>query len=97
MNRYKKDIIKIVEIELRKLEERVIKLGYSIEISKKTKEFVCDKGFDKKYGARPLSRAIQKYIEDLIAEEIVNNKLNEGDSIFIDVNKNSNSLILTKK
>jgi ATP-dependent Clp protease ATP-binding subunit ClpC len=93
----KKDIIKIVEIELRRLEERVIKLGYSIEISKKTKEFVCDKGFDKKYGARPLSRAIQKYIEDLIAEEIVNNKLNEGDSIFIDVNKNSDSLILTKK
>ena len=93
----RKDIIKIVEIELRKLEERVIKLGYSIEISKKTKEFVCDKGFDKKYGARPLSRAIQKYIEDLIAEEIVNNKLNEGDSIFIDVNKNSDSLILTKK
>jgi ATP-dependent Clp protease ATP-binding subunit ClpC len=93
----KKDIIKIVEIELRRLEERVIKLGYSIEISKKTKEFVCDKGFDKKYGARPLSRAIQKYIEDLIAEEIVNNKLNEGDSIFIDVNKKSDSLILTKK
>ena len=93
----KKDIIKIVEIELRKLKERVIKLGYSIEISKKTKEFICEKGFDKKYGARPLSRAIQKYIEDLIAEEIVNNKINEGDSIFIDANKNSESLILTKK
>ena len=93
----KKDIIKIVDIELNKLEERVNKLGYSIEISKKSKEFVCDKGFDKKYGARPLSRAIQKYIEDLIAEEIVNNKINEGDSIYIDVNKNSDFLTLVKK
>jgi ATP-dependent Clp protease ATP-binding subunit ClpC len=93
----KKDIIKIVDIELNKLEERVNKLGYSIEISRKSKEFVCEKGFDKKYGARPLSRAIQKYIEDLIAEEIVNNKINEGDSIYIDVNKNSDSLTLVKK
>ena len=80
----KKDIMKIVDIELKKLVQRVDKLGYSIELTKKAKSFLGDQGFDQKYGARPLSRAIQRHLEDAIAEEIVSDKLQEGDKIVID-------------
>ena len=80
----KKDIMKIVDIELKKLVQRVDKLGYSIELTKKAKTFLGDQGFDQKYGARPLSRAIQRHLEDAIAEEIVSDQLNEGDKILID-------------
>ena len=67
-----------------KLIKRIVKIGYQIEISKKAKKFLGDKGYDKKYGARPLSRAIQRYVEDLIAEEIVSNKIKEGDHLKLD-------------
>ena len=80
----KKDIMKIVDIELKKLVQRVDKLGYSIELTKKAKTFLGDQGFDQKYGARLLSRAIQRHLEDAIAEEIVSDQLNEGDKILID-------------
>jgi ATP-dependent Clp protease ATP-binding subunit ClpC len=55
-----------------------------MNLTDKAKDYIADKGFDKAYGARPLKRAIQKYIEDALAEEIVNSKLEEGDSIFMD-------------
>ena len=64
-------MMKIIDIELEKAVKRINKLGFNIKISKKAKEFLVDKGYDKKYGARPLNRAIQKYLEDLIAHEIV--------------------------
>ncbi len=80
----KKDIEKIVDIELDKLYNRVEKLGYKISLTKQAKIFLNDKGFDKKYGARPLNRAIQRYIEDLLAENVVNNKIDEGSNIIID-------------
>ena len=76
--------MKIVDIELEKLSKRITKLGYTVKLSKKAKGFLGDKGFDKKYGARPLSRAIQRYLEDLIAEEIVSNRIQEGDRLKID-------------
>ena len=78
------DIEKIVDIELLKLTQRVEKLGYHISLTKAAKIFLSDKGFDKKYGARPLNRAIQKYIEDLMAENIVNNRIEEGSNVSID-------------
>jgi len=59
-------------------------LGYSITLSDKAKDFIAEKGFDKEFGARPLNRAIQKYIEDALAEEIISNKLQEGDTILMD-------------
>jgi len=90
----KKDIRKIVDIELVHLIDRIDQLGYKIEISKAAKDFIADKGYDSKYGARPLNRAIQKYLEDLIAEHIVNNSIKEGDSIFIDKNKDQDMLLL---
>ena len=91
----KKNIAKIVEIELEKLFNRVTNLGYNLELTKAAKAFICDKGFDKKYGARPLNRAIQKYIEDLLAEQVVSNKIKEGDDIFLDYVKDAEELYIT--
>jgi len=82
-------IHEIIDIELHKLYARLEELGYKIEISEKAKDFIADKGFDEKYGARPLKRAIQKYVEDPLAEEIINSKLEEGDSIKIDLKKDA--------
>ena len=90
----KEDIIKIVDIELSKLVKRLEKINYSLRLSKKAKNFLSDKGFDKKYGARPLSRAIQKHVEDSIAEEIVTNRLNEGGEIKFDWDGKSEKLSL---
>ena len=78
------DIHSIIDIELDKLLHRISDLGYTLNLSDKAKDYIADKGFDKKYGARPLKRAIQKYIEDALAEEIVNSKLTEGDTITMD-------------
>ena len=86
------EIHKIIEIELDKLYERIIELGYKIKLTKKAKEFLAEKGFDKDYGARPLKRAIQKYLEDLIAEEILKSKISEGDQIRIDYKKGAEHL-----
>ncbi|MDA9017983.1 ATP-dependent Clp protease ATP-binding subunit, partial [bacterium] len=92
-------IHEIIDIELTKLYNRIDGLGYTLKLSETAKDYIADKGFDKKYGARPLKRAIQKYIEDSLAEEIINSKLKEGDSISIDLNKKTNELIIkiTKK
>ena len=79
----KNDIYQIVEIELKALISRIEKLGYKVSLTTDAKSFICDKGFDKKNGARPLKRAIQKYIEDLLAEEIVNSNIKEGDNLEI--------------
>ena len=80
----KKDISKIVDIELIKLTTRIQKLGYSVNLTSSAKDFIVEKGYDDKFGARPLKRALQKYVEDLIAEQIVNNVISEGDSLKID-------------
>ena len=88
------EIHKIIDIELEKLYERITELGYKIKLTKKAKDFLAEKGFDKDYGARPLKRAIQKYLEDLIAEEILKSKINEGDIIQVDHKKGSEKLLL---
>ena len=88
----REDIHKIIDIELDKLFNRIDDLGYHLTLSEKAKDFIADKGFDKDYGARPLKRAIQKYIEDTLAEEIINSKLNEGDTILMDVDEKTNEL-----
>ena len=78
----REDIHKIIDIELEKLFDRIHGLGYNLKLSDKAKDFIAEKGFDKQYGARPLNRAIQKYIEDALAEEIISSKLKEGDKII---------------
>ena len=90
----KEDIDKIIDIELEKLLLRIQNLGYKLTISKTAKNYIAEKGFDKQYGARPLKRAIQKYVEDLLAEEIINSSLKEGDSISLDLDKKSDELVI---
>jgi len=80
----KEDIHQIIDIELKKLFSRVTELGYNIKLTDVAKDFIADKGYDEKFGARPLKRAIQKYLEDPIAEEIINSNLKEGDTLVVD-------------
>ena len=93
----REDIHSIIDIELDKLLHRILDLGYTLKLSDKAKDYIADKGFDKKYGARPLKRAIQKYIEDALAEEIVNSKLTEGDTISMDLDGEKNELTIKIK
>jgi ATP-dependent Clp protease ATP-binding subunit ClpC len=81
----KEDINLIIEIELKKLYARIKDLGYELKLSDKAKAFIADKGFDRQFGARPLKRAIQKYVEDALAEEIITSKVGAGDEIFMDL------------
>jgi ATP-dependent Clp protease ATP-binding subunit ClpC len=90
----KADLDKIIDIELLKLIDRIKDLGYELKLSKKAKEYIAEKGFDKEYGARPLKRAIQKYIEDALAEEIINSKIQEGDKIVMDLDSKTNELTI---
>ncbi len=93
----REDIHKIIDIELRKLFARIKDIGYNLNLTDKAKDYIAEKGFDKQYGARPLKRAIQKYIEDALAEEIVNSKLNEGDSIYMDLDEKKEELTIDIK
>ncbi|MCA0957514.1 ATP-dependent Clp protease ATP-binding subunit [Allomuricauda sp. XS_ASV26] len=93
----REDIHKIIDIELNKLYKRIKEIGYDLNLSEKAKDYIANKGFDKQYGARPLKRAIQKYIEDALAEEIVNSKLEEGDSIFMDLDEKNDELTIKIK
>ena len=90
----KEDINKIIDIELVKLIDRIKDLGYELKLSTKAKDYIADKGFDKEYGARPLKRAIQKYIEDALAEEIVTSQIHEGDKIIMDLDSKTNELTI---
>jgi ATP-dependent Clp protease ATP-binding subunit ClpC len=95
----KEDIFKIIDISLGKLFHRITDLGYRIELTEKAKDFLANKGYDQQYGARPLNRAIQKYLEDAIAEEILKGELTEGDVITADYADEATELTLsvTKK
>jgi len=87
-------IHQIIDIELKKLYDRIRDIGYELKLTDKAKDYISDKGFDKEYGARPLKRAIQKYIEDALAEEIVNSKLEEGDNIEMDLDEKGDALTI---
>jgi len=80
----REDIHKIIDIELKHLYKRVEDMGYKLTISEKAKDFIVEKGWDEQFGARPLKRSIQKYVEDALAEEIIRTKLHDGDLIMID-------------
>ncbi|RLD66632.1 MAG: ATP-dependent Clp protease ATP-binding subunit [Bacteroidetes bacterium] len=81
----REDIHKIIDIELKGLYKRILDLGYTMKVSEKAKDFIVNKGWDAQFGARPLKRAIQKYIEDELAEEIIRTNLSDGDIINIDL------------
>jgi ATP-dependent Clp protease ATP-binding subunit ClpC len=85
-------IFKIIDIELVGFYKRIKDLGYNIVITDEAKNFIADKGYDAQYGARPLKRAIQKYLEDNIAELIINADLEQGDTIVIKHDKESDNI-----
>ncbi|MBK7683567.1 MAG: ATP-dependent Clp protease ATP-binding subunit [Bacteroidia bacterium] len=88
----KEDIFKIIDLELGSLYKRVGELGYKVKLTDDAKEFLTDKGYDSSFGARPLKRAIQKYIEDPMAEEIIKGQLSEGDTIELGWEKGTEQL-----
>ena len=85
-------IKQIIDIELRGLYKRIGQIGYSIDLSEEAKEFVATKGYDVQFGARPLKRAIQNYIEDGVSDLIVNGDLQPGATIHITLHENKNEL-----
>jgi ATP-dependent Clp protease ATP-binding subunit ClpC len=88
----KEDIHKIIDIELASLFGRVNGLGFVIKITDAAKDYIVEKGYDANYGARPLKRAIQKYLEDPMAEEIIKSSLSEGDEIDVDYVKEKDEI-----
>jgi len=90
-------IHQIIDISLDKLFQRIIELGYNVKLTDKAKDFLSDKGYDPQYGARPLNRAIQKYLEDPVAEEILKGEIQEGDTIMADWDGKADELKLKLK
>jgi ATP-dependent Clp protease ATP-binding subunit ClpC len=91
------DLHKIIDLMLIKLKARLVNLGYEVNLTEKAKDFIADKGYDPQYGARPLNRAIQKYLEDLLAEEILKGPLEEGELIEADYEENAEQISLVRK
>lgn len=91
----REDIHRIIDISLGKLFNRVTNLGYQVELTEKAKDFLSEKGYDQQYGARPLNRAIQKYLEDPVAEEILKGDLREGDTLLADHEDGAETLVIT--
>ena len=89
----KEAIFKIIDIELKGFFERINKLGYFIELSDDAKNFIAEKGFDQQYGARPLKRALQKYLEDGMANMIMDSRLQPGDTIVVDYDSEKQEII----
>jgi ATP-dependent Clp protease ATP-binding subunit ClpC len=88
----KEHIMQIIDIQMRDLMKRISSMGITIELTKGAKEFLADKGYDPAFGARPLRRALQKYLEDPIAEEILKGKYPEGTVLRAKVNKKADEL-----
>lgn len=89
----KESIVKIIDIELRSFDKRMAELGYTIELDQESKDFLADKGYDIQFGARPLKRAIQNYVEDEIAELVLSGTAKEGSTIGFKVDKENQKLI----
>ncbi|MCR4681316.1 MAG: ATP-dependent Clp protease ATP-binding subunit [Bacteroidales bacterium] len=92
----KDEIIKIIEIELKKVMKRVKDLGIEIQVTDKAKNFLAEAGWDANYGARPLKRAIQKNVEDLLAEEILNQTLPQGSVVELDYDDVKESMVIVR-
>jgi ATP-dependent Clp protease ATP-binding subunit ClpC len=87
---HREHIHQIIDLSLAKLFGRVHTLGFNIQLTESAKDFLADKGYDAQYGARPLNRAIQKYLEDPLAEELIKGELQNGDTILADYDKDNN-------
>lgn len=93
----REDIHRIIDLTLEKLFKRIKALGYDVELTTKAKDFLSEKGYDPQYGARPLNRAIQKYLEDPVAEEILKGEIEEGVTILADYDGKGDTLKLKAK
>ena len=91
------DIHKIIDLSLGKLFARIIQIGYHVELTDKAKDFLAEKGYDHQFGARPLNRAIQKYLEDPVAEEILKGEIEEGGTIMADYEGKGDQLTIKVK
>ena len=90
-------IHQIIDLMLTKLKTRLANLGFEVELTEKAKDFMVEKGYDPQYGARPLNRAIQKYLEDALAEEILKGALADGEYIVADFEEGADALSLARK
>jgi len=88
------DIHKIIYLEIKKLEERIIEMGYKLNVTKEAIEFLGRQGYDEAYGARPLARAIQHYVEDTVADEILNENFKEGETIEVSFDEKKEELVI---
>ena len=93
----KEAITTIVDIELTSIERRIKELEYNITLSDSAKSFLADKGYDVQYGARPLKRALQTYIEDEVSELLLDGVLQQGDTICVDYEQGNEKLTFTIK
>ena len=91
----KENIFLIIDIIMKNVLGRLVTLGLNLVLSEEAKGFIADKGYDVQFGARPLHRAIQKYIEDPLAEEILNHSVKEGDTLMGDLDKENSKLVFT--
>ena len=92
----KENINKIIDIELKKVFERIKEMGYEPELTEKARNFIVEKGWDEQYGARPLKRAIQKYVEDVLAEEIIKTNPDKGVKIVIDFDEEKKEIFINE-
>jgi ATP-dependent Clp protease ATP-binding subunit ClpC len=93
----KEHIFQIIDILMKGVMKRLTNLGFSLELTEEAKSFIADKGYDQQFGARPLHRAIQKYLEDPLAEEILNMNVKAGDILQADLDKENGKLFFTLK
>jgi ATP-dependent Clp protease ATP-binding subunit ClpC len=93
----KEHIFQIIDILMKGVMKRLTNLGFSLELTESAKSFIADKGYDQQFGARPLHRAIQKYLEDPLAEEILNMHVKAGDVLEADLDKENDKLVFSLK
>ncbi len=86
-------IFKIIDIELAGFTRRLNELGYKLNLSEKARDFIADKGYDRQFGARPLKRAIQKYLEDELAELLITASVMPGNTIAVDYDENEKKIV----
>ena len=93
----KDNIFSIIDILMKGVMKRLANLGFSLELAEDAKSFLAEKGYDVQFGARPLHRAIQKYLEDPLAEEILNMNVKAGDVLIADLDKENSKLVFSFK
>jgi len=93
----RENIFEIIDILMKGVTKRLTNLGFSLELTEDAKNFIADKGYDQQFGARPLHRAIQKYLEDPLAEEILNMSIKNGDVLIGDLDKENSKIKFTLK